>query len=111
MDELTVEVAASDLDAPWMTKDSSIDRSDVVGGGGGRQQQRLRDGRRRRLAPDATTAAGRKEALAVTVAGAGDEGGGPAIILGSFQQQNYLVEYDLEKERLGFRRQPCASSS
>jgi len=43
--------------------------------------------------------------------GAGDEGGGPAIILGSFQQQNYLVEYDLEKERLGFLRQPCASSS
>lgn len=42
--------------------------------------------------------------------GAGDEGGGPAIILGSFQQQNYHVEYDLEKERLGFRRQPCAAS-
>uniref|UniRef100_A0A0A9BIR7 Peptidase A1 domain-containing protein n=1 Tax=Arundo donax TaxID=35708 RepID=A0A0A9BIR7_ARUDO len=43
--------------------------------------------------------------------GAGPIGGGPAIILGSFQQQNYYVEYDLEKERLGFRRQPCASSS
>ncbi|RLM66199.1 aspartic proteinase nepenthesin-1 [Panicum miliaceum] len=43
--------------------------------------------------------------------GAGDVGGGPAIILGSFQQQNYYVEYDLEKERLGFRRQPCAASS
>ncbi|KAI5009582.1 hypothetical protein ZWY2020_011719 [Hordeum vulgare] len=38
-------------------------------------------------------------------------GGGPAIILGSFQQQNYQVEYDLEKNRLGFRQQPCSSSS
>jgi hypothetical protein len=37
-------------------------------------------------------------------------GGGPAIILGSFQQQNYYVEYDLRKERLGFRRQQCAST-
>ena len=43
--------------------------------------------------------------------GAGLSAGGPAIILGSFQQQNYHIEYDLEKERLGFRRQPCASSS
>jgi hypothetical protein len=44
--------------------------------------------------------------------GAGAPGGaGPAIILGSFQQQNYHVEYDLEKERLGFRPQPCSSSS
>jgi hypothetical protein len=43
--------------------------------------------------------------------GGGDVGGGPAIILGSFQQQNYHVEYDLEKERLGFRRQPCAAAS
>ncbi|KAF8769330.1 hypothetical protein HU200_006848 [Digitaria exilis] len=41
----------------------------------------------------------------------GDVGRGPAIILGSFQQQNYLIEYDLGKERLGFRRQPCAASS
>ncbi|KAF0908446.1 hypothetical protein E2562_025414 [Oryza meyeriana var. granulata] len=43
--------------------------------------------------------------------GAGVTGGGPAIILGSFQQQNYYIEYDLEKERLGFLRQQCASSS
>lgn len=43
--------------------------------------------------------------------GAGVSSGGPAIILGSFQQQNYYIEYDLEKERLGFRRQQCASSS
>ncbi|CAM0901820.1 unnamed protein product [Alopecurus aequalis] len=43
--------------------------------------------------------------------GAGVSGGGPAIILGSFQQQNYQVEYDLEKQRVGFRPQPCSSSS
>ncbi|CAA7404436.1 unnamed protein product [Spirodela intermedia] len=33
--------------------------------------------------------------------------GGPSVILGSFQQQNYHVVYDLERERLGFRRQSC----
>ncbi|XP_030548623.1 probable aspartyl protease At4g16563 [Rhodamnia argentea] len=33
--------------------------------------------------------------------------GGPAVILGSFQQQNFFVEYDLENERLGFRKQNC----
>ena len=43
--------------------------------------------------------------------GAGVSGGGPAIILGSFQQQNYHVEYDLDKQRIGFRPQPCSSSS
>ncbi|KAG7958325.1 hypothetical protein I3843_10G015900 [Carya illinoinensis] len=32
---------------------------------------------------------------------------GPAIIFGSFQQQNFYVEYDLESERLGFRQQSC----
>ena len=32
---------------------------------------------------------------------------GPAIILGNFQQQNLYVEYDLENERFGFRRQSC----
>ncbi|XP_066346408.1 probable aspartyl protease At4g16563 [Miscanthus floridulus] len=67
--------------------------------------------------PGAGAGADAAEAICLAVvtdfggSGAGDEGGGPAIILGSFQQQNYLVEYDLEKERLGFRRQPCASSS
>ncbi|GLT90089.1 hypothetical protein SLE2022_080410 [Rubroshorea leprosula] len=33
--------------------------------------------------------------------------GGPAIILGSFQQQNYYVEYDLLNKRLGFAKQSC----
>ncbi|KAF8395450.1 hypothetical protein HHK36_019396 [Tetracentron sinense] len=33
--------------------------------------------------------------------------GGPAIILGNYQQQNFYLEYDLENERFGFRRQSC----
>ena len=33
--------------------------------------------------------------------------GGPSIILGNYQQQNIYLEYDLEKERLGFRKQIC----
>ncbi|XP_042476602.1 probable aspartyl protease At4g16563 [Macadamia integrifolia] len=33
--------------------------------------------------------------------------GGPSIILGNYQQQNFYVEYDLEKQRLGFRQQSC----
>lgn len=32
---------------------------------------------------------------------------GPAIILGSFQQQNYYVEYDLANKRFGFVKQDC----
>ncbi|KAF3336506.1 aspartic proteinase nepenthesin-2 [Carex littledalei] len=34
-------------------------------------------------------------------------GGGPSIIIGSFQQQNYYMVYDLARERLGFRQQNC----
>ncbi|KAJ4979988.1 hypothetical protein NE237_010768 [Protea cynaroides] len=33
--------------------------------------------------------------------------GGPSIILGNYQQQNFYVEYDLENQRLGFRQQNC----
>ncbi|KAM1293826.1 hypothetical protein ACFX2H_013829 [Malus domestica] len=33
--------------------------------------------------------------------------GGPAIILGNYQQQNFFVEYDLEGDRFGFRKQNC----
>ncbi|KAL6651754.1 hypothetical protein ACP70R_010679 [Stipagrostis hirtigluma subsp. patula] len=68
-------------------------------------------------APSAAAAAaspGAAEAICLAVVtdiSVGGAGGGPAIILGSFQQQNYYVEYDLAKERLGFRRQPCAASS
>ncbi|XP_051223980.1 probable aspartyl protease At4g16563 [Lolium perenne] len=54
-------------------------------------------------------------AVVSDVPGAADGGapaaGGPAIILGSFQQQNYHVEYDLDKERVGFRPQPCSSAA
>ncbi|CAA6660614.1 unnamed protein product [Spirodela intermedia] len=37
-------------------------------------------------------------------------GGGPSIILGSFQQQNYYMVFDLDQERIGFRRQSCLES-
>ncbi|KAJ8899972.1 hypothetical protein K2173_024083 [Erythroxylum novogranatense] len=40
--------------------------------------------------------------------GPGRVHGGPAIILGSFQQQNYYIEYDLEDDRFGFKRHQCA---
>ncbi|KAK8953306.1 Aspartic proteinase PCS1 [Platanthera guangdongensis] len=33
--------------------------------------------------------------------------GGPAIILGSFQQQNYNMIFDLERERLGIQQKSC----
>ncbi|XVE96318.1 hypothetical protein REPUB_Repub02eG0211100 [Reevesia pubescens] len=33
--------------------------------------------------------------------------GGPAIILGNFQQQNYYIEFDLANERFGFAKQSC----
>ncbi|KAK9985938.1 hypothetical protein SO802_030889 [Lithocarpus litseifolius] len=32
---------------------------------------------------------------------------GPAIILGNTQQQNFYVEFDLENDRFGFRKQTC----
>ncbi|KAJ9181313.1 hypothetical protein P3X46_009453 [Hevea brasiliensis] len=37
----------------------------------------------------------------------GRSGGGPAIILGNFQQQNFYMEYDLDNERFGFKQQSC----
>ncbi|OVA07120.1 Peptidase A1 [Macleaya cordata] len=39
--------------------------------------------------------------------GSGPISGGPSVILGNFQQQNFYVEYDLKNERLGFRQQDC----
>ncbi|KAG8376824.1 hypothetical protein BUALT_Bualt09G0104000 [Buddleja alternifolia] len=46
------------------------------------------------------------------VSGNGSGGGsgvgpGPAIILGNYQQQNLYIEYDLENEKLGFKKQLC----
>ncbi|KAE8682460.1 hypothetical protein F3Y22_tig00111238pilonHSYRG00044 [Hibiscus syriacus] len=32
---------------------------------------------------------------------------GPAVVLGSFQMQNYYVEYDLRNERIGLKPQLC----
>lgn len=32
---------------------------------------------------------------------------GPSIIIGNYQQQNFYMEYDLERKRLGFRKQIC----
>lgn len=32
---------------------------------------------------------------------------GPSIIIGNYQQQNIYLEYDLEKGRLGFKKQIC----
>ncbi|KAK9279261.1 hypothetical protein L1049_012939 [Liquidambar formosana] len=45
--------------------------------------------------------------MAVVTDGVVGGSGGPAIILGNFQTQNFYVEYDLRNERLGFRRQSC----
>ncbi|KAL7174035.1 hypothetical protein ACSBR2_033312 [Camellia fascicularis] len=35
--------------------------------------------------------------------------GGPAVILGNFQMQNFYVEYDLKNERFGLRQQESCS--
>ncbi|GLT94779.1 hypothetical protein SLE2022_125020 [Rubroshorea leprosula] len=44
----------------------------------------------------------------ITDSGIGSQiSSGPAIILGSFQQQNYYVEYDLANKRLGFVKRNC----
>ena len=47
--------------------------------------------------------------LTIVADDAGEEGsGGPAVILGNFQQEDYLVVFDLDRERFGFKRQSCA---
>ncbi|KAJ1695869.1 hypothetical protein LUZ63_012567 [Rhynchospora breviuscula] len=43
----------------------------------------------------------------VTDGTAGRGASGPGIIIGSFQQQNYYMLYDLAGERVGFRQQNC----
>lgn len=46
----------------------------------------------------------------VTSGGLGpDSSGGPAIILGNYQQMNFHVEYDLKNNRFGFKRQNCST--
>ncbi|CAK9180587.1 unnamed protein product [Ilex paraguariensis] len=39
--------------------------------------------------------------------GADSRAFGPSIVIGNYQQQNFYMEYDLENERLGFRKQIC----
>lgn len=50
---------------------------------------------------------GEGSAVCLTVVTDMEAYGGPAIILGNFQMQNYYVEYDLRKQRLGFKQQLC----
>ncbi|RWR84774.1 putative aspartyl protease [Cinnamomum micranthum f. kanehirae] len=45
--------------------------------------------------------------LTIVTDGGSSFSGGPSIMLGNFQQQNFYMEYDLKKLRLGFRRQLC----
>lgn len=55
--------------------------------------------------------AGKAEAVCLTVVTdppGREEQNGPKVILGNFQQQNFYVEYDLKKNRFGFRPQKCA---
>lgn len=51
--------------------------------------------------------AGDGSAVCLTVVTHREAYGGPAIILGNFQMQNYYVEYDLRNQRLGFKQQLC----
>ncbi|KAL1559736.1 putative aspartyl protease [Salvia divinorum] len=54
----------------------------------------------------------KKKVGCVMVMDGGDEaerGGGPAGLLGNYQQQGFEVVYDLEAKRLGFARRKCAS--
>ncbi|KAG7017489.1 Aspartyl protease family protein 2, partial [Cucurbita argyrosperma subsp. argyrosperma] len=46
--------------------------------------------------------------LTVVTHKAAESGGGPSIILGAFQQQNFYVEYDLVNQKIGFRQQTCS---
>ncbi|KAK7278720.1 hypothetical protein RJT34_23756 [Clitoria ternatea] len=39
-----------------------------------------------------------------------DVAGGPAVIFGNYQQQNFYLEYDLGNQRFGFRTQSCQMS-
>ncbi|KAK3032761.1 hypothetical protein RJ639_034910 [Escallonia herrerae] len=55
---------------------------------------------------------GDAEAVCLTIVTEGELGpaalsGGPTIILGNFQLQNYFMEFDLRNERFGFRQQTC----
>ncbi|EEF38595.1 probable aspartyl protease At4g16563 [Ricinus communis] len=51
---------------------------------------------------------GSREVACFTVVTDGAEkASGPGMILGNFQMQNFYVEYDLQNERLGFKKESC----
>lgn len=55
---------------------------------------------------------GKRRVGCVMLMDGGDEaesGGGPAGLLGNYQQQGFEVVYDLEEKRVGFARRKCAS--
>lgn len=47
------------------------------------------------------------ECLAIVTDDRDEFTGGPAIILGNHQQKNFYVEFDLEKQRIGFESHGC----
>ncbi|KAI5425361.1 hypothetical protein KIW84_031239 [Lathyrus oleraceus] len=59
--------------------------------------------------------AGEGEAACLTVMSDGvsapERNGGPAIILGNYQQQNFNIEFDLDNDRFGFGPQSCQKSA
>lgn len=58
---------------------------------------------------------GDSEVACLTIVSDGVSGpernGGPAMILGNYQQQNFYVQYDLENDRFGFRPQSCQKNA
>ncbi|KAG2403572.1 Aspartyl protease family protein [Vigna angularis] len=50
---------------------------------------------------------GKSDVACLTIVSDDDVSGGPSVILGNYQQQNFYVEYDLRNERFGFRSQSC----
>lgn len=60
---------------------------------------------------DATNASVRNYIAAVgclIILRSGDEMFGPVAVLGNYQQQNFHIVYDMEKERVRFQRKTCA---
>ncbi|OEL18139.1 Basic 7S globulin 2, partial [Dichanthelium oligosanthes] len=46
----------------------------------------------------------------MTKPGKGGYGGAPAVVIGGFQMENHVLQFDLEKRRLGFARVPVFTS-
>ncbi|CAN1251889.1 Probable aspartyl protease At4g16563 [Linum perenne] len=43
----------------------------------------------------------------VTDGGVEGKGSGPSVIIGNYQMQNFHVEFDLKKQRFGFKQEAC----